>query len=393
MSNLTRDAEDYLAKLAKALWQLTPQERSTILLELRGHFADRQAQGRLHLLSTLDHMGPADAIAREFVEAAGRQWHSMPANENGKNLPAVVVRSNVPVAYKPRRELLPVRRIIEESLQTYAAARNGIWSICAVLIPCFIALNFVAGLQRINADMDSAPLWTFMAVRGVLIVAALVAAYRALLTQDDQIWAVSGSTVKFAGAALGMLATGWFLFLGFAAAADSALGLASGSWMRTGVDIAGGCAIATLLASAYLRIQPWAVGLAIEDPKASFIASLIGTAGRWRALITGWLIFVVPLLLIASVVNAATRGVPDGLFVNYGLALCMLDAVTSTALVLAIAMLNVIAFRWALDHPIPEAAPFSTRGGTAEEISRIRETMIEMLKDKRGNGSPRTFAA
>lgn len=381
MSELTREAEDYLARLDRALWPLSPSQRQAVMLEIRCHLEERFERGSLHLMSSLEHMGPPEEIARAFVEAAGRKWHTRPANDD--QLPAVIRQTTLPIVYKPRRAPLPIREMIDKFRRTYQASRNGIWSIFAVLIACLTATNFLVGIDKLSAGADGMPMWFVISARLTVTILAMVAAYRALLTQDDLIWNWTSASARFAAATIGMLGLTTVIFLGVQSVIASISPFAVGSAPSVAINAMTVLGIVTASAITYLRIQPWVVSQAIDDDRVTLAISLQGTSDKMRHLVTGWMVFVGPLILIHAVISMAMSAMPYQAFIENGLAICMLDALVSALILMAVTILNSIAFRWTVNEPIPDASPFSTITPTNEEVARMREILKAHIEQRR----------
>lgn len=381
MAGLIREAEDFLAQLDRALWSLSPAHREAVLLEMRGHFEEHMAEGRLYLLSTLERMGSPAEIARAFVEAAGHRWHSRPANDD--NLPITIVQSRELRQYRAPRQRLPIPEMIETFRLTVMAARNGFWSIGALLVPALTAAGFLIGIDQLSNGAQTIPIWAVTATRSTLLALALVAAYRALLTHDDLIWNISKETGRFSAALLAMIGLGGIAYLGMLTAIRDVLQLPPGSTVTDFLSTCLGLGVAIVAFLISIRLQPWAVGLAIDDDRINLSTSWLGTSGRIRELMTGWLIFVAPLAIAHGALQILISITPYTVYIKMGLAISAIDAIVTTLLVIAIAVLNTIAFRWVVDEAIPDAAAFSTIHPTAEQVAEMRSIMKSIIDQRR----------
>lgn len=365
-------AESYLRQLDSALWPLSPGERAAVLLELRGHLTDRWRQGAEPLERALAALGDPAALARAFVEAgAGETYRKV--GMRGRTL----VAAELPREYSAAPRPLPLTEVVRQVRATFLASRNGLFMVGAVLVTVLTATNFLAWAAKLLPG-SSLAVEPVMVVRVGAVLLALAAAYRAALSEEERLWSIDLSTLRFAAAMLGVLAVA---AAGVAGMAALAVAVGAGPAVRTAVAIATLVAFSIIL----LRIHPWIGGLAAGRRDMTLRSMWRGTQGRMINIVKGWLVLVLPLYLLHAALNAAALyAVPLG---QAHLALALADAVVAAAMALAAVMLNATVFRWAAGEPIPPPSPFSTEQPNEDLIEEARlrlRRMIEASARERG---------
>ena len=347
---LSAEAELYLRQLEKELWPLGSAEREAILLELRGHLEACSSHGALRLAEALASMGTPDEFARAFVvEGAGdaRRRAGLP----GRDL--------VPLAPPPEFARTPDKMRLGEMIAqvraTFRASRPGFFLIGALLVGLLTATNFAAFMHELRPGIV-AQIWPVMLVRVVVVVMALAAAYRALLTEEHRIWAIDMSTFRFAGGLIAVGAATILTVLAVMVPAKAVLALLP----ETPALVLRALLILVLLgaiSAILLRIQPWLVGLAIDRRDVTLRTGLQETRGKMLAIVKAWAVLVLPLYVLHF---ALTAGALSWKPFNPGhLMIAGVDGVVSALILIAAACLNATIFRWAAHEAVPPARPFA----------------------------------
>lgn len=226
---------------------------------------------------------------------------------------------------------------------TWRRSQRRIWVVAAVLLAAEIAISFATYLH----DLRPQGLRFGAAIKPVhaaVTIWAMIASYRAILTEDPGIWRVDGSTLRFTGGAAiefglaiatVMLAQLWMsAMLGALDVGEPAAGT---------VRIAGITLVAVLVTIGFLRVQPWLAGLAIGRRDFSLQRSWTGTAGMNRPIIASWALTLLPLMMVyAAIEMVAARSAPAGLG---HLPIAIAAALVVTAIAIVSALLNAAIFR------------------------------------------------
>ncbi len=377
---LSPDAEIFLARLADELRPLGHEEREAVLLELRGHFEERQRQGRQHLLSAIDHMGSPATLAHEFIEASAAAMRGPPVPAPGVYLPAVIANSNLPTAYHRGVPRLRIGEMIGDIRATYEAIGDRWWSVCVVLVAGFTVCSYISALGNFIPDQDALPDWLILLVRLALSLAGWAAAYRCIFGKDDEVWQLDKPAIRFGAVASALFAIQVVVPM-VAMNIATALGV-------IGVDplLPFYLQPAVLLLNiavgvATLRFQPWAVSLALGKG-ISLRESWQGTAGKTGALIAGWFIIVAPFYVVHLLLAIAAVHVPTQEMVRYGMLISIADALAAMCSVLATALLNAMVYRWVVREPIPPARPFSSTRPTDAQIAETNMRFRRFVAEK-----------
>lgn len=358
-------AESFLRQLADALWPLSAAERQAILLELRGHLAERWHQGAEPLERALAALGAPDELARAFVDAGAGDTYRQVGMRGRALVPAEL--PDMPAV--PHRRL-SVREIVDEVRATLLASRDGLLMVGALLVTVLTATNFLGWTAKLlpGSTLSEGPV---MAIRVGAALLALAAAYRAALSAERPLWTIDLSTLRFAAAALGALGATVMGVLGISALAAA---LGAGAAVRSAAAIMAVVGFSIVL----LRIHPWIAGLAADRREMTLRASWRGTEGRMTDIVKAWLLLVLPLYLLHAALNAAALfAVPLG---EAHLALALADAVVATAMTLAAVMLNATVFRWAAGEPIPPPRPFATERPPEELVEQARIRLRRLIE-------------
>lgn len=374
-SLLPAPAEQYLRSLEKALWPLGSDEREAILLELRGHLAGCSAQGPDRLADALKSLGTPDECARAFVvEGAGDTYRraGMPG------------RSIVPLAPPPEfartPEGLSVRETLAQVQATFRASRNEYWAIGALLVTVLTATNFLSYIHALRPGII-AEIWPIMLLRGVVVIAALAAAYRGALTEDQPVWTVNLATFKFGGGLVVLTIVTVGAVLALMAGAKPVLA----QLPSTAAAVAKPLLILLLLAllsSVYLRLQPWLVALAIGRSDVTLAAALRGTKGKALTIVKAWAVLVLPLYILHFALTAAALGwKPIG---PLHLGLAGIDGIASMAVAISAALLNATVFRWVTHEPIPPARAFNPELPNEKYVDEARARLRMHIEARTG---------
>jgi hypothetical protein len=362
-------AETYLRQLAKELWPLSPEEREMILLELRDHLNGRTRQNAL--AEALAGLGEPHDLARAFVDAgAGDTYRQV-------GMPG---RSLVPVEPPPSFEIarpLTTREIIAAVKATLAGSRDGLFLVSAVLVTILTGPNWGLWVDELRPNAELAA-WPLMAVRVIVLILSLAAAYRIVLTDEERSWEVDLSTFRFGGALLALLA----LTVG---GAGLAIVVTTRLASLAGVSepVAFAIRVITMFVAlaffscAAFRLQPWAAALATGRRDLTLKRAWRGTSGRIPEIVRGWAILVLPpYLLHFALTVLALKVIPFGPF---HLLIAAADAVASMAVALAVVLLNSTVFRWVVGEPTPGLRPFSSEPPSAEMVEQARLRLHRLI--------------
>ena len=354
---LSRPAEQYLERLARALWPLASDQREAIVLEIRGHLAGSAAAGRLE--EALAGLGSPDALAGHFLDEGADQGGIAPA----------------PLSFDQR----PTHsQTLGEVAATWRAGRNGLFLAGAVLVTVLTSTNFLLWLKALRPGI-TLDVWPMLLVRTAAVLLAMCAVYRLLLTDRSRVWTIDASFFRFAGAMVAV-------FAGTAAVAVAAIRLGTVALQGAGVEgaLLGAAraliAFAALAAAALLllRVQPWIAALAAGRRGFSLAASWRGSRGRVGSIAKAWAVLVLPLYLFHFLLSlAAVKILPLGVG---QLLLAGLDGIGSAAIVLAAAALNATLFRWVSGEPIPAPRPFGTEPPCPEAVEAARQRLRLLLQ-------------
>ncbi|HEV2080393.1 MAG TPA: hypothetical protein VGR19_10935 [Allosphingosinicella sp.] len=368
-------AEQYLRDLERALWPLGSDERETILLELRGHLAGCAEQGGARVNEALRSLGTPEECSRAFVvEGAGEAYRraGMPAR--------ALVPLGPPPEFSRKAESLSIREVTAQVLATFRASRREYWAIGALLLTVLTATNFLSYLHSLRPGIVE-DIWPIMLIRAAVVIAALAAAYRASLTQDQPVWGVNLSTLRFGAglAALTVLAVGLVLLVVTAAmpllASLPAAGAAVGKALLVLVLLA-------FCSAAYLRLQPWLVGLAIDRREVTLKKALVETRGKTLTIVKAWAVLVLPLYLLHFALTAAAMNWAP--ITALHLALAGLDGIASMGVAIVAALLNAAVFRWVVREPIPAPLPFSQDWPSDNHVEEARARLKRHMEAGRG---------
>lgn len=380
MAPLSPVAEAFLARLAKQLRPLSPDEREAVLLELRSHLGERQRQGMDVLRAALDDMGSPETLAKEFIEATMTAMRDNPSPPRPVLLPPVIVNSNLPAIYRRGVPRLAVGEIIQDLSDTFAATGDGLWGACAFLVAGFTVTGFVAMLHGTMPDHVAIPTWLMLGIRLAISIVGSAVAYRCILGQDESVWHVDMPIIRFTLASMVLMlvifAPSNFLQSGLAwAGADSGehampfyhQPLSLLLWIST-----------TLIA---LRLQPWAVSLALDRP-ITRRSSWEGTAGKSGALAVAWGVTVGPALLAHIGMTFVSVRLPAEAATSFGLLICFVDSLIAMAMTVAATLLNAMTYRWVTREPIPAPRPFSSTRPTDAQIAETNLRFRRFLAEK-----------
>jgi hypothetical protein len=340
---LTRPAEHYLERLSRALWPLASDQRA--------------AGGRLE--DALAGLGAPEALAGHFLDAGAEGGGIAPAPvESGRGLRA--------------------GEVIREVRATWRAGRNGLFLVGAVLVTTLTATNFLLWLKALRPDI-SLEAWPVILVRTLAVILALAAAYRLLLSERRDVWAIDRSTLPFGGALIVSLLAGAAVAIALSrggTAALAALGVEGAPLNAARMALAVlGLAVAAIT---LLRVQPWIAGLAAGRGEVSLRASWLGTRGRMGSIAKGWALLVFPLYLLHIALSlAAVKLFPLGVT---QLALAGVDGIVSALTLFAGAALNATLFRWVAGEAIPGPRPFGTEPPSPEQVEAARLRLGTLLQ-------------
>jgi hypothetical protein len=336
-------AERYLQDLEAALWPLGSDERETILLELRSHLADCGARGPERVANAIKGLGSPAECARAFVtEGAGEAYRrgGMPG------------RALVPIAPAPLGRTfasLGWRSVIAHVRGTYLASRHELWGIGALVLTVMTATNFLSYIAVLRPG--SVDVWPLLLVRVVVLLSAVIASYRAMLNDEGNVWAVNLSSLRAAGGLVAILLGTLALLL---AAKGLLAAMSASPVLRTGMLV--GILIGASLGC--LRLQPWIAALAADRSNITLRRVHRGMSGKMTALIKGWALLVLPLML-AHYASAWIIRISNAEAGGFHLLIAGVDGVITMGIVLAMTLLNATAFRWVAGEPIPAPRRFA----------------------------------
>jgi len=374
-SLLPAQAELYLRELEKALWPLGSDEREAILLELRGHLAGCAAMGPDRLSEALRSLGTPEECSRAFViEGAGETYKK--AGMPGRAL--VPVGPPPEFARKPQQ--LSIRQLIDQVRASFRASRPEFWAIGALLVTVLTATNFLSYIHALRPGIVE-EIWPIMIVRVLVVVAALIAAYRAALTDDQPVWGVNLSTLKF-GAALTAITIVTITAVGTVMLPIKAATAALPAETAVAIKLASILVLLALCSCAYLRLQPWLVGLAIGRKDVGLKRAISETRGKTLTIIKAWAVLVFPLYALHFALTAfAMETGPIGPF---HLLLAAFDGIASMGVAITAALLNATVFRWVAHEPIPGARPFNPDLPSQHYIDEARARLQRHIEASRG---------
>jgi hypothetical protein len=352
-------AELFLRSLAKALWALPSDERDAVVLELRGHLAERSDQGGLALNEALTALGSPDALARQF-------------DQSGGGLAAV------PSSFVTARRPLRTAEVIAEVRATFRASGEGLLLVGALLVTSLIATDFMSWMS-IRLPEVGVNAVTVTAIRIIAVFAAFCAGYRLALSPRLPAWRVGTSTLAFsaglAGATVVTIA-GTVLIVRAATAVAATAGMTHNGVLA----VKAAMALVTLafFSGLLLRIQPWLAALAAERHGFTLRASWAGTRGRMGNILKGWAALVLPLYVLHFALNLiALKLLPFGAGT---LALAGLDGIVSAGVAIAAILLNATAFRWSAGEPIPAPRPFGSERPDEALVEQARTRLRPLLQ-------------
>ncbi|HEX8308688.1 MAG TPA: hypothetical protein VF645_09765 [Allosphingosinicella sp.] len=354
-SELPSAVERYLDRLERALWALPSDERGAILLELRGHLADRAETAD----EAIAAFGAPERLAQAFLAAGagGRGPAALPGDQT------------------PRR--LSLHSVLSQVLATWRGSREGLFTVGAVLLTALIASDWVLFTLALKPDA-ALPAWPVMLGRTGAVLLALCAAYRLLISSRSRVWAVDASTIRFVGGTLATLVLAASIAVGATRAAmaglhAAGLGESASSGVRTALAFLTLAGVAVLL----LRIQPWLAALAIGRREPSARTAWRATRGRTAAIAKGWAALVLPLYLLHVLLSyAAVKLFPLGVA---QLILAGADGIVSTVMALAAAVLNAAVFRWITGEPTPAPRPFGSEQPRPDLIEAARIRLCQLI--------------
>jgi hypothetical protein len=347
---LPPNAEAYLKAFARELWPLASDERDSILLELRGHLIDRAAAGALD--PTLGALGSPKSLAQSFDYTGPREaWASLPGS----------------FGHDRRRK--SIAEVLHEARATMRACRTGLLFVGALLVTGLTSTTYLSWIA-VRLPWVGVNFVGVLAVRLVIVLAALNAAYRLALSRTAPPWSIDRAMMAFGASMVGAAA----FAMGGAAVVIIGVRKALFAFGATHAWAVSVNLLVTLLALAaasilLLRVQPWLAGLAAMRP-LSLAASWRGMSGRMGNVVKGWFAIVLPFYLVHFSCDVlALRLLPFG---PASLLLAGLDAVATTGLVIGAVMLNATAYRWVVGEPIPAPSHFSTEAPSAEYVEAAR---------------------
>ncbi|PSJ39560.1 HAAS signaling domain-containing protein [Allosphingosinicella deserti] len=359
---LPPEAERFLRRLADALWELASDEREAILLELRGHLSERAAQGPEPLGAALAEIGTAETLAGQFLCAATIRNDAPPAP--------------IPPAYaSPRRH--DIRALFGELRATLRAGRNGLFLVSALLITVLTSSNFLLWLDKVRPELSLTG-WPIFLVRTLVLLLAITAAYRILLSEDERPWTVDTRTLRAAAALVAMLGSASILVLALAGGAKQGA-LAAGLTAGPAATVRNLVAIAVLISvsCAFLRVQPWVAALAVGRRDIGLKRVWRGTGPVFGTVLRGWFAFVFPFYAAhVAITFLAIKVLPFG---GNHLLLAELDAFVSTGALFAALLLNATAFRWVSGEAIPAPRPFGNAAPDAELVAEARRRLRVLM--------------
>lgn len=343
---------------------MPPSERDSLLLELRSHFNGLNARGAGAVEQGIADLGPAHALAREFVAA-----HS--AGPAASTIAAPV--EHLRTAARP----FTVKAAIRETFATLKGADERLRVVGGVLLATLVVTNFMAFLAVSNPEA-ALPKVATMALRLVGIVFGLVAAYRIMLPGSPRPWRIDVPFVRYVGAGVALLAAVVAVQLSIKAAilaGAAGAGLTVDQVYPTRVVVAGLVTLA--LVFSFLRFQPWMIALATGRSGLTPLGSWRGMRGKTAATIGAWLVLVLPLFLLHYTLTAFTLSAAEPRFY---LPLAAIDGIVTSVQTLIVSALLVTAYRWVADQALPEPAPFASVEPGREAIEAARRMLLDAIE-------------
>lgn len=361
-TELPIEAERYLANLAEGLRAMPPNERRSLILELRSHFQGLHARGGTAVIDGIADLGPAQALAAEFI--AARPAGAAPASV--EHLP-------------PDSGARPftVRAAIRETFATIAGADERLRIVGAVLLATLAVTNFMAFLATSHPG-SAMPKPTTLLLRLAGIIVALVAAYRIMLPGPRQPWRIDLPLARYVGAGVTLLAAVMAVQLAIKAAilgAAAGAGLTPDQVYPARVIVAGSVTIAFVFA--FLRFQPWMIALATGRSDLTLTSSWRGMRGKTAAMIGTWLLLILPFFMLHYATTAFALSAAEPRFY---LPLAAIDGIVTTIQTLLVSALLVTAYRWVADKAVPEPAPFASAEPTREAMEAARRMVIDAIE-------------
>jgi len=250
----------------------------------------------------------------------------------------------------PRRRL---RELLAEAVGMCRDRGKRLWRVALVLLAVSVAIAYLSFLHELQPEGLPGG-WLIKPVHALISIWAMVAGYRALLTDRRDLWRVDSSTLRFSGGTIVEF------FLAIAAvivvrlwteAVLGAIGVAPPTIRTVKIVVV---AIASILVSiAFLRAQPWLVGLAVDERKMTLQTSWYGSARMVAAMLGAWIPVLVPLMAAYAAVDAvADRASPVGAI---HLPLAALSGTIETVIALATVIFNAALFRLLVreTEPVP----------------------------------------
>lgn len=352
-------------------------ERQPVILELRSHFAALHARGGTAVADGIAELGPAQALADEFVAAR----RAGPAA-------AIVAPVEHLMSTHPVRPF-GVRAAIRETFATIAGADERLRLVGAVLLATLATTNFMAFLASSNPEA-ALPKPLTMLLRLAGIVVALVAAYRIMMPGSRRPWRLDLPLARYLGAGVALLGVVMAVQLSLKAAI---LGIAAGAGFTPEqayvprVVAAGFVTLAFVFA--FLRFQPWMIALATGRADLTPLGSWRGMRGKTAATIGAWTVLVLPFFVAHYAITAYALSAAEPRFY---LPLAAIDGIVTTAQTIIVSALLVTAYRWVADKAVPEPAPFAAAEPSREAVEAARRMVLEAI-EARYERQRRPFAA
>lgn len=245
--------------------------------------------------------------------------------------------------YADEAQSLTLRALLAEVRNTLRKSQKRIWTVPAVLVPVVAVFTYLGFVRALRPELIEYG-WIITMARLSISAIAMVAAYRAILTRDPNIWRLDRATLRFAaGAALIVgLAAGIIILCGLWASAFSrALAVQPGVAMTLRAAVFTFAAM--LVSIAFLRAQPWLAALAIDRREITLQRSWLATTNMTRVLISAWLLLVMPLMIAHAALMLVTMRLPWASAIHGPTA--MAAALLVAALAVVTALLNATIFR------------------------------------------------
>lgn len=362
-TELPIEAERYLANLAEGLRAMPPNERRSLVLELRSHFAALQARGGSAVADGIADLGPAQALADEFVAARVAGGGATLAAPDGVTSPSA----------RP----FTVRAAIRETFATILGADERLRVVGAVLLATLAATNFMTFLAASHPEAAMPKLAT-IGLRLAGIIFALVAAYRIMLPGSPPPWRVDRPLARYVAVGVALLAAVMAVQLSIKAVM---LGAAAGAGL-TAAQVYPARAVAAGLVTlvfvfAFLRFQPWMIALATGRSDLTPLASWRGMRGKTASTASAWLALILPLFVLHYSITAYALSAAEPRFY---LPLAAIDGLVTTVQTILVSALLVTAYRWVVDQAAPEPAPFAAAEPSREAIEAARRMVLDAIE-------------